>query len=190
MYLTQISWKSASMALRGQIQILHTNWLWIRFNWFHFFWFMVMKLMALKNFFLLKDIFLQLSKYMRLFESNLWDSYNAFSCYCLSWEQSNDSVWILLILNLTSEYLGGCGWGHDCLIPKKFSGYLVEIQVNLVFSQLYTQMSHLSTKGMSKMYENLWLTLYLTLSRGFVSKLFVFLLFLKLFLAKIFAMTS
>ena len=65
---------------------------------------------------------------MRLFESNLWDSYNAFSCYCLSWEQSNDSVWILSILNLTSEYLGGCGWGHDCLIPMKFSGYLGKIQ--------------------------------------------------------------
>ena len=177
MYLTQVSWKfhwdqaimasaTASKVLRGQVQNLLTNWLWICLNCFRFFWFMAVKLMALKIFCLLKDIFnfdtCNFPNVMRLFESNLWDSYNAFSCYCFSWEQSNDSVWILSILNLTSEYLGGCGWGHDCLIPKKFSGYLVEIQVNLVFSKLYIQMNHLSTKGTSEVYENIRLTLWMS----------------------------
>ena len=103
MYLTQISWKfhwdqaimdwaTASKALRGQIHNLHTYWLWIHLNWFRFFWFTAVKLWVIKKkLLLLKDIFqfdtCNFPNVMRLFELNLWDWNNAFSYYCLWWEQ-------------------------------------------------------------------------------------------------------
>ena len=63
-----------------------------------------------KKLFLLKDIFqfdtCNFPNVMRLFELNLWDWNNAFSYYCLSWEQCKICkfwIWPLNALEAVAE---------------------------------------------------------------------------------------